>query len=93
MSGIAKVSEKMKKKLSFGEYTLSTGTTLAPVEPVPGPSVGRKLYTLSREDADKLQEIFSKRLSANAGSSISQIMSEAITHLYQRETRSPFPSI
>lgn len=87
MSGITKVSDKMKKKLSFGDYVLST--ELVPViEPIPEelstppvvlPVKARKIYSLSNEDAQKLQEIFSRR----STSSICEIMSEAIDRLHQ----------
>ncbi len=85
MSGIAKASEKMKKKISFGDYAL------APEEkPVPEvdarPQVdARKVYSLSKEDTAMLQRIFSHRLANNSPNSISEIMSEAISLLYKQE--------
>jgi hypothetical protein len=91
MSGIARVSEKMKKKMSFGDYTLSSSEeTPKPVQqaavvPIVEASPPRKVYALSKEDTQKLQAIFSKRLNTPNQSSIAQIMSEAITLLHQRE--------
>lgn len=86
MSGIANLSDKMKKKLSFGDYVVSKETVIetpivTPNQPAPR---ARKLYALSKDDSHMLQEIFSKRL-ASKPSSICEIMSEAIHHLYQRE--------
>jgi|GEM_PF-5348657 hypothetical protein len=78
---IAKLSDKMKKKLSFGDYALSTEPTPLVVEPTPSVKA-RKLYSLTAEDSQKLQEIFSKRLKTNP-TSISELMSEAIDLLYK----------
>lgn len=87
MSGIANVSTKMKKKLSFGDYVVSAEPVIeaAPVAtPPPETRSARKLYSLSKDDSHKLQEIFSKRL-AQTPSSICEIMSEAIHRLHQHE--------
>lgn len=76
MSGIARVSEKMKKKISFGDYS--------PV-PVEEKSTSRKIYTLPSENTSMLQAIYSKRLGTANECSISEIMSEAIHLLYKQE--------
>jgi len=76
MSGIARVKEKMKKKISFGEF--------APVEE-PKEKQGRKIYSLTKEDNVMLKKIFSKRLNLQSETSISTLMSEAIELLYSRE--------
>lgn len=88
MSAIANLSDKMKKKLSLGDYVISAEPLIetAPIKtPTPeARSSARKLYALSKEDANRLQEIFSKR-QASKTSSICEIMSEAIHRLYQQE--------
>ena len=87
MSGIARLSEKMKKKISLGDY----GITPIVSEPEPekpaqptGPE-GRKIYTLAKDDMYMLKAIFAKRLHSSNESSIAQIMSEAIHLLYKNE--------
>jgi hypothetical protein len=83
MSGIANVSEKMKKKISFGDYSLFS----EPAKPqeTPEKKEARKIYSLSKEDVEKLQKIFTKRLDTSIPSSICEIMSEAIQLLYIKE--------
>jgi hypothetical protein len=76
MSGIARVKEKMKKKISFGEF--------APVEE-PKEKKGRKVYSLTQEDNMMLNKIFSTRLNLKHETSISTLMSEAIRILYTKE--------
>ena len=76
MTGIARVKEKMKKKMVFSEY--------APVEK-PAPKPGRKIYSLTLEDNVLLKKIFSKRLNLKNQTSISGLMSEAIQLLYAKE--------
>lgn len=76
MSAIEKLSDKMKKKLSFGDYAL-------PPESQGSASV-RKSYALSKNDSHKLQEIFSKRLKTGP-TSVADIMSEAIQLLYKND--------
>ena len=87
MTGIANVSSKMKKKLSFVDYVVSAEPVIGP-NPVATPQQeshrARKLYALSKEDSQKLQEIFSQRL-GHTPSSICEIMSEAIHRLHQQE--------
>lgn len=78
MSGIAKVSEKMKKKISFGDYALS---------PPQEAKAARKIYSLSNTDAQKLHDIFTKRLNTAQQTSIADIMSEAIQLLYLHEQK------
>ena len=81
MSGIAKVGDKMKKKISFGDYALNPI-----VEKQEEITKARKIYTLSHEDDRKLQEIFSQRVNTPNATSIAQIMSEAITLFHKLET-------
>lgn len=80
MSGIDRVKEKMKKKLSFG--------TFASILEEPKVKPARKIYTLTLEDNILLKQIFSKRMSLQNESSISGLMSEAIKLLYAQEFRS-----
>lgn len=87
MSGIANVSNKMKKKLSFDDYVVSPEPMLETAPEAAPPQEARsarKLYALSREDSQKLQEIFSQRLTKTP-SSVCEIMSEAIQRLHQHE--------
>lgn len=77
MSGIARVKEKMKKKISFGEF--------APFEEPQKESTGRKIYSLTKEDNALLKKIFSNRLNLKSETSISLLMSEAIELLYYKE--------
>lgn len=76
MSGIARVKEKMKKKISFGEF--------APIEETKEKK-GRKIYSFTQKDDEMLKKIFSKRLNLKNGTSISTLMSEAIRLLYSKE--------
>ena len=76
MSGIAKVKEKMKVKLSMG--------ALIPIEEAKE-KTARKIYTLTKDDNLKLKKIFSKRLNLKHSTSISHLMSEAIQLLYAKE--------
>lgn len=82
MSGIDRVKEKMKKKLTLGALPV----TPPPVEKEE--TNARKIYSLTQSDNQKLKKIFSKRLSLEGGSSISTLMSEAVSLLYSQE----FPS-
>lgn len=79
MSGIARVKEKMKKKITFGEFTLAQE---------PKQKSGRKIYSLTQEDNAMLKKIFSKRLNLKNQTSISTLMSEAIQLLYAKEFNS-----
>lgn len=83
MSGITNLSEKMKKKISFGDYSLAL-EGLKPQE-TSLKAEARKIYSLSQDDAKRLQEIFSKRLHTCNPTSIADIMSEAIQLLYSKE--------
>lgn len=80
MSGITKVSEKMKKKISFGDYKLSLEAPI--IETEEGQKAARKIYTLTKEDARMLQEIFANKIQTPHPASMSEIMSEAIQLLY-----------
>ncbi|MCH9626445.1 MAG: hypothetical protein S4CHLAM2_00670 [Chlamydiales bacterium] len=78
MSGINRVKEKMKQKLTFGG--------LATLEPCPSEEKkGRKIYSLTKEDNVMLKKIFSTRLNLESETSIAMIMSEAIELLYSKE--------
>ena len=83
MSGIARASEKMKKKISFGDYALSSEVTKLQ-ESLAKP-VGRKLYNISKEDFQILEQICAKRLNTPKQASISELMSEAILLLSLHE--------
>lgn len=83
MSGIARASEKMKKKISFGDYALSSEVTKLQ-ENLAKP-VGRKLYNISKEDFQILEQICAKRLNTPKQASISELMSEAILLLSLHE--------
>lgn len=80
MSGITKVSDKMRKKISFGDYQ---------IHPLPEQkkeeATARRFYVLAREDIAKLHAIFSQRLHTANATSISEIMSEAIGLLHKLE--------
>lgn len=76
MSGIARVKERMKQKV-----TLINPQQLGEAQE----KTGRKIYALSKEDNLRLKKIFSKRLNLQNGTSISNLMSEAITLLYFQE--------
>jgi len=82
MTGILKASEKMKKKLSFGDYSIPNENQNALVKELPKM---RKTYLITKEDMQRLKEIFSSRSNSNNTTSISDIMSEAISLLYNRE--------
>ena len=76
MSGIARVREKMKKKLIFED--------MPPIEEIKE-KTARKIYSLTKEDNTMLKKIFSKRLNIKHKTSISTLMSEAIQLLYSKE--------
>lgn len=76
MSGIARVKERMKQKV-----TLIESTQLVDAQE----KAGRRIYSLSKEDNLRLKKIFSKRLNLKSGTSISTLMSEAINLLYSQE--------
>ena len=80
MTGITKVSEKMKKKMSFGDYTLSNEEPNTLEKKL---QKGRKVYLLTKEDMNKLKEIGSKRVHSDSQTSIAELMSEAIGILYR----------
>ncbi|MFZ0565499.1 MAG: hypothetical protein WAM28_04870 [Chlamydiales bacterium] len=82
MTGIDRVSHKMKKKISFGDYTLSSEDPNILSKKI---QKGRKIYLLTQEDMNTLNKIFAKRLNANHATSIADIMSEAIRLLYRHE--------
>ncbi|GAG35105.1 unnamed protein product, partial [marine sediment metagenome] len=52
MSNISKVTENMQKKISLGDYFFSKEAV----------KKGRKIYTISKSDKEKLHAIFAKRL-------------------------------
>lgn len=76
MSGIARVKEKMKRKLELGELPFAEDLR---------EKKGRKIYSLTQEDNVMLKKIFSKRLNLKNQTSISGLMSEAIQLLYAKE--------
>ena len=81
MSGIAKAGEKMKKKISFGDYGLSNEVTKLQ-EKITKP-VARKIYEISQKDFKILEEIFQMRRELQKPASHSELMSEAIHLLHQ----------
>lgn len=83
MSGIARASEKMKKKISFGDYAISSEVNKLQ-ESIAKPA-GRKLYLISKEDFQILEQIAAKRLNTPKQASISELMSEAILLLSLHE--------
>lgn len=88
MSGISQLSDRMKKKLSFGDYAFSAEPAKEPfpvAPPIPSAVSARKIYTLSKDDTLKLQEIFSRRLGGSNQTSLCEIMSEAIDLLLHHE--------
>ncbi|MCC5831731.1 MAG: hypothetical protein JJU12_01640 [Chlamydiales bacterium] len=76
MSGIARVKEKMKKKIAFDELSSATESN---------ERQGRKIYSLTKNDNMMLKKIFSKRLNLRTQTSISDLMSEAIGLLFCKE--------
>lgn len=76
MLGISKACQKMKKKIAFGDYTFSKDLEVAKA---------RKTYMLTKEDGEKIKEIFSKRLGMDFHTSVNGLLSEAIQLLYKQE--------
>lgn len=76
MSGIAKLSEKMKKKITFSDYSF-------PQTQQQKPQKSRVMYTISSADMALLVDLFEKRKGTQDECSLSDLMSEAIQLFHQ----------
>ena len=100
---IEKVSEKMKRKMSFNDYSFSADKKTKALDELDAKRQNRKPFerqggkkfksTVYLPDAENrmLNEIYSKHLLANNKSDKSTLISEAIRLLHQQEMKSAYP--